>query len=272
MISTQVCQFIKRKTLLYKSKVEYGSWTINHVEGCKHGCKFPCYAFMMSKRFGRVKDYEEWLKPKIVENSIQLLEKELIQYKDKIDYIHLSFMTDPFMYDIHSEDLLLDVKELTFDIIERINKKGIRVTTLTKGFYPEELTEGKFLQNNEYGITIVSLNPDFKERYEPFTAPYDIRIESLKKLHEAGYKTWASIEPYPTPNLDPDAYNIEKILKEIKFVDKIIFGKLNYNINANLFRDNLLFYEKIARKVIDFCNRENINFYIKQGTPLCNER
>ena len=216
MISTQVCQFIKRKTLLYKSKVEYGSWTINHVEGCKHGCKFPCYAFMMSKRFGRVKDYEEWLKPKIVENSIQLLEKELRQYKDKIDYIHLSFMTDPFMYDIHSEDLLLDVKELTFDIIERINKKGIRVTTLTKGFYPEELTEGKFLQNNEYGITIVSLNPDFKERYEPFTAPYDIRIESLKKLHEAGYKTWASIETYPTPNLDPDAYNIEKILKEIK--------------------------------------------------------
>ena len=42
---------IKRKTLLYKTGVEYGDYTINHIQGCSHGCKYPCYAMMMAKRF-----------------------------------------------------------------------------------------------------------------------------------------------------------------------------------------------------------------------------
>lgn len=32
---------ITRKTLLYKTGVEYGDYTLNHVLGCSHGCKFP---------------------------------------------------------------------------------------------------------------------------------------------------------------------------------------------------------------------------------------
>jgi hypothetical protein len=46
------CDTIQRKSLLYKTGVEYGDYTINHVQGCSHGCKYPCYAFLMSKRFG----------------------------------------------------------------------------------------------------------------------------------------------------------------------------------------------------------------------------
>jgi len=38
------------------------------------------------------------------------------------------------------------------------------------------------------------------QKFEPFSAPYSLRVASLKYLHEKGFKTWASIEPYPTPN------------------------------------------------------------------------
>ena len=55
-----------RKSLIYKTGVEYGDYTLNHVLGCSHGCKYPCYAYMMAKRFGKVKTYEEWLQPQIV--------------------------------------------------------------------------------------------------------------------------------------------------------------------------------------------------------------
>ena len=41
--------YIQRKTMLYETGVEYGDYTMNHVLGCAHGCKFPCYAFMMKK-------------------------------------------------------------------------------------------------------------------------------------------------------------------------------------------------------------------------------
>ena len=48
-----------RKSLLYKTGVEYGDYTINHVQGCSHGCMYPWYAFMMARRFGKVKNYNE---------------------------------------------------------------------------------------------------------------------------------------------------------------------------------------------------------------------
>ena len=64
---------ITRKTMLYQTGVEYGDYTMNHVQGCAHGCKFPCYAFLMKKRFGQIKNYEEWLEPCLVSNTLELL-------------------------------------------------------------------------------------------------------------------------------------------------------------------------------------------------------
>ena len=31
-----------RKSLIYKTGVEYGDYTLNHVLGCSHGCNYPC--------------------------------------------------------------------------------------------------------------------------------------------------------------------------------------------------------------------------------------
>ena len=269
---------IERKTLLYKTKVEYGNWTINHITGCKHGCKFPCYAMMMAKKFGWVKDYEDWRKPKIASNALELLEKEIPKYKSQIDFVHLCFMSDPFMYDFEKKQLVPEVKELTLKIIEKLNKEGIKVTTLTKGIYPEELLDkNRYSQANEYGITLVSLNDDFKKEYEPFSANYEDRINSLKRLSQAGFNTWVSMEPYPTPALDKTATNIENIFEKIRFVNKIIFGKLNYNRLANyknnassVWKNSDDFYKEIAAKVIDFCKGNNIKCHIKLGTPLSN--
>ncbi|MCE1248082.1 MAG: radical SAM protein, partial [Firmicutes bacterium] len=254
---------------LYKSKVEYGGWTVNHIQGCSHGCLFPCYAFMMSKRFGRVKSYEDWLHPEIVENAESILKAELAKLYTSIDHIHLSFMTDPFMYDVESGGLNTEVKKTSLGIIRIINQYGIPVTVLTKGFYPEELLKNDYLKDNFFGITLVSLNEDFRRRIEPYTAPYEARIESLRKLSEAGYNTWVSIEPYPTPNIDSSASDIIPLLERIKFVKKLVFGKLNYNVTSGLFTDNDMFYENTAQTIIDFCDKHSIELCIKKSTPLC---
>jgi len=259
---------VTRRSLLYRSKVEYGSWSINHIVGCMHGCKFPCYAMMMAKKFGWIRTYDEWRNPSIVSNALDLLEVEVPKFKKYIDFVHLSFMTDPFMYNSEARELIPEIKELTLEIIKFLNSEGIRVTVLTKGIYPDDLIDPSFLNSNEYGITLVSLNRSFKERFEPFSAPYEQRIESLRKLHGAGKKTWVSIEPYPTPNLDEEAYNIEKILEKINFVDKIIFGKLNYNVKSTRFRNNKKFYEDIAGRVVQYCVDKGIKYHIKHGTPL----
>lgn len=247
---------IQRKSLIYKTGVEYGDYTINHIQGCSHGCKYPCYAFLLKKRFGIVKDYDEWTKPSIVENTLELLDKEIPRYKDKIHMMHLCFTTDPFMYQY------TDISELSVKVIKRFNTDGIKCSVLTKGLLPKELAN--LSKDNEYGITLVSLDESYRQKYEPGAAPYKDRIKALKYLHDSGCKTWVSIEPYPTPNIITQ--DLKEILKSISFVDKIIFGRTNYSKEISAYKEHKDFYNKQAKIVIDFCKANRINYHIKNGT------
>jgi DNA repair photolyase len=158
-----------------------------------------------------------------------------------------------------------EICDLSLKIIEKLNKNGIRCTVLTKGIYPKELADTeKYGKNNEYAITLVSLDEKFKKGFEPGAAPYESRIKALKYLHDNGLKTWISMEPYPTPNLV--VQDLNKVLNKVYFVDKIIFGKLNYNVKVTNYEDNKDFYEARANEVIDFCEQRKINYHIKYGT------
>ena len=247
---------IERKSLVYKTGVEYGDYTINIAEGCSHGCKYPCYAMMMAKRFGKAKSYEDWCEPKIVSNALELLDKELPKMKDNIKSIQLCFTTDPFMYNYP------EIGELSLKCIAKINSFGIPCTALTKGLLPKELAI--LSKDNEYGITLISLNEEFRKEMEPGSAPYRERIEALKYLHRKGCKTWVSIEPYPTPNfIEQDLF---EILNELSFVDKIIFGRLNYNAKVSQYKNYKQFFNDMANLVINFCKTNNKQFHIKDGT------
>ena len=251
---------IKRNSLLYKTGVEYGDYTINHVFGCAHGCKYPCYAMMMARRFGKAKTYEEWCDPKIVENSLEILDKEIPKLKSKIKSVQLCFTTDPFMYKYD------EVSQMSIAIIRKLNDNGIKCTALTKGILPIELVH--LSKENEYGITLVSLNEDFRKTMEPNTAPFIERVNSLKALHDAGCKTWVSIEPYPTPNIiDQD---FDEILKAVSFVDKIIFGRLHYNKDVTAYRKHKEFFNELANRTIDFCVKNGKEYHIKSGTKTEN--
>ena len=62
--------------------------------------------------------------------------------------------------------------------------------------------------------------------------------------------------------------NLSKLLNNIKFADRIIFGKLNYNVVSSRFKDNHLFYEACTNQVIEFCKTNNIDYHIKFGTLM----
>lgn len=247
---------ILRKTMLYKTGVEYGDYTVNHVQGCSHGCKYPCYAMMLAKRFGKAKTYEEWCEPALVSNALEILDKEIPRLKDKIQSVQLCFTTDPFMYGYD------EVKDMSLKIIQKLNDAGIKCTALTKGLLPIELA--RMSSENEYGITLISLNEQFRGEIEPNAAPYIQRIEALQALHNAGCKTWVSIEPYPTPNIIEQDFS--EILNAVSFTDKIIFGRLNYNKRVSEYKDYKKFFNELAQQVIDFCISRNKQYHIKTGT------
>lgn len=226
---------ITRKSLLYKSGL--GFWCINHVQGCSHGCCYPCYAWMMADSRRRVESYEEWCRPVLVSNAEELLGKELKRMRTRPDSIHLCLTTDPFMYG-HPE-----VTALTLRLTELINSFGIRCSTLTKGIMPVELADsGRFPENNTHGISLVSLDEDFRKRWEPGASPYCERIGALRELHDYGCRTRVHIEPYPTPNIITQS--LQKILEAVAFADEIWLGGWNYNDLAKKYPGYKDFYEE----------------------------
>ncbi|GMO53678.1 MAG: hypothetical protein Ta2C_05600 [Candidatus Endomicrobiellum trichonymphae] len=147
---------IIRKSLLHKTNVEYGDYTINHAEGCSHGCLYPCYAMLMAKRFGKIKIYDDWIKPKIAKNALEILESEIPKYKDKIRFVQLSFTTDPFMCGYN------EISEMSYKIIKRLNRENIKCIAITKGILPDKLAT--LSSNNEFGITIITIKDNFQKK------------------------------------------------------------------------------------------------------------
>lgn len=247
---------IQRKSLIYKTGVEYGDYTLNHVFGCSHGCKYPCYAYQMMKRFGKVVSYEDWIEPAIVENVMELLEKEIPKYKDKINMLHMCFSTDPFML---NQKIIIDT---SIEILKKLNQSGISCSVLTKGILPQELSE--LNKKNEYGITLITLQEEYRKVVEPGASSILDRLEALKALKRKGCKTWISMEPYPTPNMIKQDLN--EILEQVAFVDKIIFGRMHYNRQVSSFKGYKDFYDRCVVSVISFCEKNGIDYYIKKGT------
>lgn len=247
---------IERKSMLYQTGVEYGDYTMNHVQGCAHGCKYPCYAFLMKKRFGQIKDYESWLEPVLVSNTLELLDKEIPRLRDKIQSVQLCFTTDPFM------EGFPEVSQMSIAAIRKLNEARIKCTTLTKGLLPIELAE--LSPENEYGITLITLDEAYREQMEPGAASCADRLAALRALHDAGCKTWVSMEPYPTPNMVEQ--DLHALLEAVSFTDRIIFGRTNYSKVANAYEGHRHFYNECATEVISFCQEHSIDYHIKEKT------
>ncbi len=241
---------VRRKTLLYRSNL--GFWCINHVLGCSHGCSYPCYAFLMAKRYGRVKGAAEWRRPRLVEDALGLLRRELKRKRSLPDSVHLCLTTDPFMVGQP------EVGALSLALIEHLNATGIPASVLTKGLLPVELAETpRFRRDNTLGVSLISLDERFRRRFEPGAAPYRERVAALRRLHQRGCRTRVHIEPYPTPDLVEQ--EVLPLLEAVGFVDELYFGGWNYSALARRYPDRERFYREQGRLVRGFCREHGIS-------------
>ena len=233
------------------------SWTIMHEIGhiiLGHLVEFSETALnrggMTSKQYGVLEVEAHYFAAEF------LMPTAILKYYTGIQSVQLCFTTDPFMYGYH------EIQEMSLAAIRRLNRDNIKCCILTKGLLPIELKD--LYSENEYGITLISLNEDYREKTEPGAASYADRLAALRTLHDAGCKTWVSIEPYPTPNLvDQD---LGEILEAVSFADRIIFGRTNYNKTVSAYKENKHFYNECAEEVIAFCEERGISYHIKAKT------
>lgn len=155
-----------------------------------------------------------------------------------------------------------EIQKMSLASIKKLNESGIMCSVLTKGILPIELAE--LSKENEYGITLITTNEEFRKRMEPGSAPWKKRLAALRALHDAGCKTWVSIEPFPTPNIVRQ--DLQVLLEEVSFVDRIIFGRMNYSTEVTAYTQHKQFFNDRAAEVIAFCNERGISYHIKDGT------
>jgi DNA repair photolyase len=240
---------VRRKSLLYRSGL--GFHCVNHVLGCSHGCRYPCYAFLMARSHGRVRDHADWCRPRVVGNAIDLLDHEMRHKRTLPRRVHLCLTTDPFMTG-HPE-----IEALSLAIIERLNQSRISVSVLTKGPLPAVLADRRrFPCDNTYGISLVSVDEAFRQEWEPGASPVADRIAALRELHEGGRRTLAHMEPYPTPGIFEQ--DLDEVLASVEFVDELYFSGWNYNSRVSGERGARAFYARASDVVRQFCTRQRI--------------
>lgn len=125
---------------------------------------------------------------------------------------------------------------------------------------------GEYVDDNGKQVfgTPVRVAKYLRNVMEQGAAPWKKRLAALRTLHDAGCKTWVSIEPFPTPNIV--GQDLQVLLEEVSFVDRIIFGRMNYSTEVTAYTQHKQFFNDRAAEVIAFCNERGISYHIKDGT------
>lgn len=226
----------------------------NPFKGCFHGCWY-CYNPKIM-RMSRDEFKNIQIKGEDEQHVINKLKYDLREFGEDVDWVYLSFSTDPYQ---NNNDQMFE--DITLDILEVLKDEGKNIITLTKGVINE--FHSYDLYPDWYGITLVSLAEEFRLKYEIDTKPFEERIKALENAHNNGIKTWASVEPYPTPALFKQ--QLRPVLEKIDFVDKLVFGKWNYDYRASGKFANK-FYIQRRNEFIEFCEEKGIQYKVKDDT------
>lgn len=228
----------------------------NTAKSCSHMCSYcycPTVLKMTKEQFHRKVE----LKNKVLEKVDKDMDR--IKIRDDFDprFLYMSFVGDPFV------NGRADIQDMTTLVMERARHEKYTICTLTKGEYLTEKIHYTEIIPDWYGISCISISEEFRRQYEPGSVKFSKRLVCANKMNEKGAKTWASMEPYPTPNIHKQDINAVLIaLRDIAQVDKIIFGRWNYDTRTKG-QEAELFYVETAEEVVSFCHDNKISVKVK---------
>ncbi len=208
--STLDTKEITAKSILVPSKLPGCDFVINCYTGCRFGCSY-CYASFMGRFVDKkINDWGNYVYVKI--NAPELLKKELTKLKDKGKgkTILLSSVTDPFQ----GAEAKYQLSSKCLEVLADYGFEG-EVSILTKSpLVLNVLPILKRLKNVDVGLTITSTDDKISRYFEKFAPNVTQRLETLKKLNEAGIKTYAFFGPL-LPHFVANKEEIKKVLDAI---------------------------------------------------------
>lgn len=221
---------------------EYSPFALNIYIGCSHRCKY-CYAPGTLQR--SMQNYFGIPSPR--RNIISLVESDL-----KRNAYHEQILLS-FVGDVYCEST--DGGATTRTILELLNTYNAPVAVLSKGgrkmLRDLDVFKG-FGSRIAVGTTLTFIDEQKSAEWEPFASRPEERLETLKVLHEAGIKTFASFEPTIEPN--ESIKLIERTLAD-NSVDHYKIGKINHYRDADKWQDWRQ-YLIDCKSLLRFANKE----------------
>lgn len=220
---------------------EFSNLALNLYSGCNHGCKY-CYVPNFCKLDRQL--FHSKQKARDILGKIELDCKELSGTKEKV---LLCFTCDPYQK-------LNDSEQLTRKTLELFYFYKIPFQILTKAGHRAEKDFDLYGPEDAFATTLTFLDKQKSLYYEPEAALPEDRIETIKKSHNLGIKTWVSFEPVLN---DEEVFRLLEITHS--FVDLYKVGKIsNFNPDKNIN------WKEFANKIIKKLKELNKSYYIKK--------
>jgi len=167
------------------------TWTINPYRGCEFACKY-CYARYTHEFMEMRNGIEFEQKIFVKQHAADLLRQELRQVKAG-EEIAIGTATDPYQ---PAEKKF----EVTRGILEEFAKhSGFEIGIVTKSnliLRDVELLQHVSKTNKLFvNLTVTTLNADLARILEPRAPRPDLRLESVRKLNQAGIDTGVICAP-----------------------------------------------------------------------------
>lgn len=200
---------ITAKSILVKSGLPASDYVANPYTGCTHRCRY-CYASFMKRFCGHTEPWGAFIDVKSYE-SIKL-PKNLVGKT-----VLLSSVTDPYN---PFEKKFRKSRE----ILGLLKDSGANVEILSKSdLMLEDMELLKSIPGIRVGISLNTLDDNFRRDMEPCAASIGRRVNTLKTLHENGITTYLFISP-----IFPEITDIREIVERCAgFVGEICFENLN---------------------------------------------
>jgi len=221
---------IKAKTIMQKTGLPDCDWVVNPYTGCRFGCKY-CYAAFVGRFTHPKEEWGSYVDVKI--NAAELLKKEI---SGKKGIILFSSVTDPYQG--------LEAKyQLTRKCLQVLADTGYKgeVGILTKsGLVTRDIDIFKEIKNIHVGMTVTSTGDPISQYLETYATPNPERLKALKKLHQAGIKTYAFVGPL-LPHFVWQEKQMEKLLSQLKKTGVSYIYQEHINLSKYI-RDRLYKY------------------------------
>ena len=187
---------IEVKSVLTKSNLPVGDYSVNPYVGCTHACKY-CYACFM-KRF--TNHQEEWGTFLDVKYWPEMKRPEKYAGKE----MFFGSVTDP--YNPQEETY-----ERTRSLLMQLAGSGIRLCIQTKSdLVLRDMDLIKTFPDARVGFSINTLDEEFKNDMDQAVS-IERRLAAMKKLHDAGIRTTCFISP-----IFPGITDCEEIIDRVK--------------------------------------------------------